>query len=119
MTKPQRDKRYNQTDNGKAYRRAATKRYESSLRGWCMKQCRRIRYRCTRERAKMFYRYGARGISLQFTGPQLAKWIERTGQQWRGKHLHRINNDKGYSLNNIALLSSADHRAAHNDSCPI
>lgn len=119
MTKTQIDKRYNQTDNGKAHRRAATERYEATLRGWCMKQVRRIRYRCSCERAKMFYRYGMRGISLRFTGSELEAWVLENEFEWKEMHLHRINNDRDYSLNNIALIPTSWHQASHHDNCPI
>lgn len=113
------DRCYYQTERGKATRDRARKKYEQTISGWANKQVRRIRYRCNVERAKMFYRYGARGIKLKFTGKELAIWIETNGFEYLGRQIHRINNDGDYSLDNIVLLTPKNHRAIHWDGVPI
>lgn len=119
QTKSDIDRRYYQTDKGKACRDRARARYEKTLSGWSHKQVRRIRYRCNVERARMFYRYGGRGICLTFTGKQLAEWIEQNDFEYIGRQIHRINNDGDYSLDNIVLLTPKNHRAIHRDGVPI
>lgn len=119
MLKSEIDKRYYQTEKGKATRDRARAKYEQTLNGWANKQVRRIRYRCNVERARMFYRYGGRGIRLTFSGKQLAEWIKQSGFEYVGRQIHRINNDGDYSLDNIVILLPKDHRAIHWDGVPI
>jgi hypothetical protein len=84
-----------------------------------MKQVRRIRHRCTNQWSKDWPRYGGRGIELHFTGPELEAWIRENRFAWTGFQIHRINNDRHYSLNNIVLIPASLHQASHHDSCPI
>jgi len=112
-----RDRRYYQTKRGRRIRNEARRRYEQTLQGWAHKQIRRIRYRCTNRMAKDWLRYGGRGIELRMTADDL---IEMVGDgPWSGMQPHRINNDGDYHPRNVVLLTAEQHRAAHNDACPV
>lgn len=111
------DKRYQTSEKGRAAVAKARRKYERTLCGWANKQIRRIRYRCENRRAKMYYRYGGRGIKLLMTADDLMELVG--GGPWLGMTPHRIDNDGDYEPGNVVLLTGPDHRAAHNDEVPI
>jgi len=112
-----RDRRYNTSERGKLAVSRARTRYENSKRGWSAKQIRRMRYRCGNPGAKMYLRYGGRGIACGLTIDTLVNLIG--DGPYLGMCIHRIDNDGDYRAGNIVLLTPEQHRAVHNDGCPV
>jgi hypothetical protein len=70
--------------------------------------------RCRNPRHKHYKSYGGRGIGVDDPRwNEYPPFREDMGEKPPGAHLHRIENDKGYSKENCVWLSASEHAQLH------
>ena len=75
-----------------------------------------IKHRCYNSKDPRFGNYGGRGITIcdrWLKNPvAFIKWAEKNGFA-TGLHLHRKNNNEGYSPDNCEFLTKSEHMKKH------
>ena len=98
--------------NKEKYRESA-RRYQKTLRGYITALVSRIKDRCTNPNHLGYKYYGGRKIRCYFTSTKLYNWVVAKGIDPRGLDIHRIDNDKNYTLGNIEFLTRKEHARLH------
>ena len=102
-------KRYSSTKQGKAKILAGAIKYQKTLNYKISKLISSIKQRCYNSNHVSYKNYGGRGIKLEFTRKELEVWLLENGIDPRGLQIHRKDNDKNYTLDNIEFMSHAEH----------
>lgn len=105
--------KYRKTAKGKAMRHREWLKYKKSLSAYLHQVVSNIKRRCYNKKARDYKWYGAKGIILYFTTPELKQWVLENNIYPRGKHIHRINPNEHYTLTNIEFLNPLKHKEKH------
>ena len=101
-----------QKDNKEKIKERCKKDYKT-LRGYITYLIRNIKARCNNPNNPKYNYYGGRGIQCLFTPDELFSWVVANNVEPRGRHIHRINNDGNYDLNNIEFMDGGIHISLH------
>jgi hypothetical protein len=71
--------------------------------------------RCCNPKNKAYRHYGGRGVGIDDPNWfSYQRFFDEMGEKPPGAHLHRKDNDKGYSRDNCVWLSASEHARLHN-----
>lgn len=93
--------------------RLATRKYDTSFHGRVSRLMKEANRRCSNPSYEGFRYYGGRGIKICFTRGELHCWLVKNGIDPRGLQIHRIDNEKNYTLYNIEFLTPRNHTLRH------
>lgn len=89
------------------------RKYIKTLRGYVTRLIINVKQRCINKNCPAYKDYGGRGIKCLFTGRELYDWLIKKRINPRDLHIHRINNNGDYSLDNITFLTASKHAILH------
>ena len=89
------------------------KRYVKTTSGRASLIMRGIRQRCYDPNVKDYKYYGGKGITVEFTHRELMDRLSDRNIDPRNLVIHRKNNNKNYSLDNIEFLTKKEHNILH------
>ena len=70
--------------------------------------------RCRNPKSKYYKNYGGRGIGIEDPRwHEYPPFLADMGEKPPGYHLHRIDNDKGYSRENCMWIAPSEHMRLH------
>ena len=87
--------------------------YKRTLKGYVVNLISSIKYRCCNPDCFAYKYYGSCGIKLRFTCVELLQWLGENQIEPRGLEIHRIDNNKDYTLSNIEFLTKKEHTIIH------
>lgn len=68
--------------------------------------------RCEDQKHELYYRYGARGLTVDYSIEEfVAWWVKniKTRPKWKRPTCGRVDHDKGYSFDNIEMQECSDN----------
>ena len=89
------------------------KKYVKTFRGYITRLLKDIKQRCNNRKRKDYKYYGGKGIRCLFTSKELYNWLIDKNIDPRGLHIHRLNNNDNYTLNNIKFINPNLHKSLH------
>ena len=106
------DKKYRQTDKGKAvHLKSVKKGYHQTIRGYLKFVFRSMLHRCHNPKDKAYKYYGGRGIKVKFVSFDdfYDYVVNELKANPRGLTIDRINNDGNYERRNIRFITQAEN----------
>lgn len=89
-------------------------RHKNTIKGQATLIMAKIKSRCYNPKNNVYNYYGKRGIRVCFTKVELQNWLQQNNVNPQGLVIHRIRNDRHYSLGNIVFMGKSEHAILHN-----